>query len=79
MAQYFIAVGHCSEMRRKFKMQKWPPLNEGISQCQIIGPIIAAVLIGTDVLDGETIDRSELLRQQAVFATVIRPLPNQLA
>ena len=44
-----------------------------------IGPIIAAVLTGTNVLDVETIDRSELLRQQAVFAAVIRPLPNQLA
>ncbi len=30
MAQYFIAGSHCNEMRPEFKMQKWPPREQGV-------------------------------------------------
>ena len=59
----------------------WPFMMVAVrtGQCQIAGLIISTMLTGTDMLNVKTIDRGKLLRQQAVFATMIRPLPNQLA
>jgi hypothetical protein len=48
-------------------------------QRQVVRIVAATVLLGNDMLDVQAVERLVVLMNQAVFATVVCPVPDQVA